>query len=331
MARHDLIVIGGSAGAVETIPVILRGLAADLPCAILITVHTGRASTLPRVFDRASPLPCAHAADGEAIEPGKVLIAPPDYHLLVHKGHVRLSHGPRVNLVRPSIDELFRSAARAYGPRVVGVLVSGALDDGSVGMAVIKRHGGITIAQDPDEAVTQAMPANAIATGAVDYIASASEIAELLNEIVKEPISGEQLVEERGTSVPSSNGGETAIQREGDASGLTCPECSGALWESEDSGVVMFRCRVGHSYSEESMVEAQGDSVEAALWAAIRALEERSELLGRMARRAEEGRRLRSAELFREGSASVMHKAEVLRDLLDERTQELDDDVVADA
>ncbi|HEY8599580.1 MAG TPA: chemotaxis protein CheB, partial [Thermomicrobiales bacterium] len=186
---HDLIVIGTSAGGVQALLELLDDLPANLPAAICIVIHipAESPSLLPRILQRRSALPVRHAVDGERIVPGHVYIAPPDHHLLVDPGRLRLRHGPRENRCRPAVDPLFRSAALAYGPRLIGVVLTGALNDGTAGLAIIKRLGGVTIVQDPADALFPGMPASAQRHVAVDYSLPLADIAAALTRVAREP------------------------------------------------------------------------------------------------------------------------------------------------
>src|SRR5262249_11318339 len=176
MAGHDIVVIGGSAGAIEAMKQICEGLPADFPAAVFLVIHispTSR-SVMPDLLSRAGHMPARHPKDGEAIKRGTIYVAPPDMHLLVQPGHVIFRHGPHENRTRPAIDPLFRSAAVAYRSRVVGVVLSGLLDDGSAGLIAIKSCGGLAIIQEPDDAMWPEMPRNALAHDHVDYRATAA-------------------------------------------------------------------------------------------------------------------------------------------------------------
>ncbi|HEV8483986.1 MAG TPA: chemotaxis protein CheB [Blastocatellia bacterium] len=292
MATRDIIVIGASAGGVEALTTLVRHLPADLTAAVFVVLHVppDGFSVLPQLLTRAGPLPAFHPKDKEQIQNGHIYVAPPDNHLLVKRGYLRLVRGPKENRRRPSIDPLFRTAARAYGNRVMGIILSGTLDDGSAGLIAIKKQGGIAIIQDPEEALYPGMPANAIESLDADYILPVSGIASVLARLTRER------VEERGG--PESEQLETEsdiaeldfesmhkYDRPGTPSRFTCPECHGVLWEIDDERLLRFRCRVGHAYSSENLLGGQADAVEDALWAALRTLEENVALLQRIADR----------------------------------------------
>jgi two-component system chemotaxis response regulator CheB len=256
---------------------------------VFVVVHTAPyvPSRLADVLRRAGPLDAVAATNGAPLELGKIVVAPPDEHLLIEPGRVRLAHGPKENRARPAIDPLFRSAALHYGPRVLGVILSGALDDGTPGLWVVKDRGGIAIVQDPADALLPSMPTSALSNVAVDHVVPAHEIAPLLTTLVRVP------VESRTIPVPLGDTNdlvrEIAIatvdedahwntERYGVPSRFGCPDCGGVLWTSNVDGPLMMRCEVGHGYSAAALAEEQTDAVERALWAAVRALEDKAEL-----------------------------------------------------
>ena len=285
---HDVVVVGASSGGLDPLTKLVGGLPADLPAAVFVVVHVRPdvPSHLPAILNRAGLLPAAHAVDGEPIRRGRIYVAPPGLHTYVHRGYIRVARGPYENSTRPAIDPLFRTAAHHYGRRVVGVVLSGALDDGSAGLQAIKRAGGCAIVQDPGDASFPDMPASAIERTDVDYRVPAEDLARRVVEIVHCDGSSEVLpVEVPLETVEEAPPGERAARSEhlGRPSGFTCPDCSGALWEIDDGAGLRYRCRVGHAYSEDAMVSAQTDAVERALWSARRALEERAALIHKLA------------------------------------------------
>lgn len=320
MPGHDVIVIGASAGGVEVLKQLVEFLPQDLPAAIFAVLHVPSNSTsaLPKILDKWSSLTAYHPQDREQILYGRIYIAPPDSHLLVKPGYLRLTRGPKENGFRPAIDPLFRTAARAYGPRAVGVILSGTLDDGTAGVIAIKKRGGVAIAQDPNEALYSGMPLSAIENADVDYVLPVSDIASTLIRLANEE------VEEGGEPVSDDMEIETDIselefdslhteKRPGAPSRFTCPECNGVLWEIDDENLLRFRCRVGHAYSAETLLGEQFDSVEAAMWAALRALEENVSLTSRLARRMRERGHSITAERFEKQSREADERAEIIR------------------
>jgi two-component system, chemotaxis family, protein-glutamate methylesterase/glutaminase len=288
--QRELVAIGASAGGVEALNTLVSRLPPELPAALLVAVHvlpTGP-SMLPAILSRAGKLRATAATHGERIERARIYVAPPDHHLLVYDTQTHLSHGPRENGHRPALDPLFRSAARAYGRRAVGIVLSGTLDDGSAGLQMMRDHGATTVAQDPADALYAGMPKSAIASGAVQHVVAIAEMADLICRLIDEPVDPhDHPPTEASDSMPGPtlDKADAEAPRDGEASGLTCPECGGALWEHEEGGLVRFMCHVGHAYSPESMQTEQGRALEGALWSALRSLQEREELFRRMASR----------------------------------------------
>jgi two-component system chemotaxis response regulator CheB len=282
--------MGASAGGLSAFNRVIKQLPEQLNAAVFIVWHVSPYSTslLPEILNRAGTLKAKHPADGEPIEMGKIYIAPPDHHLLLELGRIRLTKGPKENRFRPAIDPLFRSAAYTYGSRVVGVVLTGALDDGTAGLWAIKDRGGIAVVQDPAEAEQPSMPASALANVQVDHCLAVSEIAPLLIALTH------RAVEERRTLVSKDLEIETKIALGGDAADLdvkqlgelsefTCPDCHGTLVKLTNDKLLRFRCHTGHSFGSASLLAELSDSVEQSLWTAIRAVEERIRLLKHLA------------------------------------------------
>ncbi|MDB4949115.1 MAG: chemotaxis protein CheB [Gemmatimonadetes bacterium] len=323
VAGHEIIVIGASAGGVEALSTLVSGLPAGLPAAVLVVVHipANATSVLPAILSRSGPLPAAHAVDGELVVPGRIYVAPTDHHLMLRRGRVEVVRGPRENATRPAVDPLFRSAARAYGRRVVGVVLSGMLDDGTVGLGVVKSCGGLAVVQDPADAVYPSMPSSAIENVRVDHVVPLSRIASLLVELVaQEPAGaapGMSAEEEVEVSIDEMDeGAHAAYDRPGVLSSLTCPECHGSLWEVGDDDALHFRCRVGHAYSPQTLYSEQAEAVEAAVWAALQVLEERALLAARMAERMERRGQAAIAQRFADQASEAKAHAAVLRRVL---------------
>lgn len=240
--RHrDLVVIGASAGGVEVLRKVVAGLPEDLAAAVCIVLHIapGSPSALAPILQRAGTLPCRAAEDGAELQEGHILVAPPDRHLVIEDGVAKLTLGPHENGHRPAVDALFRSAARARGGRVIGVILSGTRDDGAAGLAVIKAHGGAAIVQDPKEALYSGMPTNAIAHVLVDAIVPSERIADAVAAMVD---GGEPPPEAASQDDPPSDPrGEPVI--------TICPECGGVLSERSVGTMLQWECRVGHRYS----------------------------------------------------------------------------------
>lgn len=322
MPGHDIIVMGASAGGVEVLKEIVSNLPQGFPAAVFIVLHvpSDGSSVLPRILTRRGPLPAFHPEDNAQIQNGHIYIAPPDSHLLIKRGHIRLAHGPKENGFRPAIDPLFRTAAVAYGSRVIGVVLSGTLDDGTAGLASVKERGGLAVVHDPDDALYSGMPLSAIENVAVDYVAPASDLASILMHLVNEPAQeGESMSNDMEMEADIAELDEAAMKdekRPGTPSRFTCPECSGVLWELDEDDLLRFRCRVGHAYSAESLLSGQFNGVEAALWAALRALDENISLSKQLAARLRKRGHERSAARFEEQAKVTEGRAETLRQVL---------------
>ncbi|WP_239002837.1 chemotaxis protein CheB [Rhodovastum atsumiense] len=275
--------IGASAGGVEALLALVGGLPGGFPAALLVVLHIGsRRSHLPAVLDRAGRLRAAWAEDGEKIRPGRIRIAPPDRHLLVaaRGDTLKLSRGPRENRTRPAIDPLFRSAARACGRRLAGVVLSGMQGDGTAGLAEIGRHGGLTIVQDPREAAYPQMPRAALRHVTVGHCLPVAAIAGLLVRVCGPGPATAMFGDPAGMSATGME--ETAdMAREYKLKrpvALTCPNCGGALTQTLVDSLPYFECHIGHRFAARNMDEAQFDQLEQALDVALRVLNERAEL-----------------------------------------------------
>jgi two-component system chemotaxis response regulator CheB len=322
---RDIIVIGASAGGVEALSQLTRLLPADLPAAIFVVLHVSAhsPSLLPRILNRARTLPASHPVDGEAIRHGRIYVAPPDQHLLLEDGQLEVRRGPRENGHRPAVDPLFRTAARSFGARVVGVVLSGTLDDGTAGLAAIKQRGGVAVVQAPEEALYTGMPRSALDTVEVDYSLPVAEIAELLDRLARQP-----LLDPAGDDPPSERI-ETESQvaafdmdaiededRPGQPSVFACPDCGGTLWELQDGDLTRFRCRVGHAWTANGLLAEQSEGIETALWTALRALEERAVLCDRVCERMRNRGLTSSAERFQRQATDSRQRASMIRQVL---------------
>jgi two-component system chemotaxis response regulator CheB len=324
---RDIIVVGGSAGGVEAVSRIVAELPADFQGSVFVVIHIARAATsvLPAILTRSGRLLAVHPHDRSPIRPGVIYVAPPDHHLMVERGRVRLVRGPAENGSRPALDPLFRSAAAAYGPRVTGVVLSGNLDDGTAGLAEIKRCGGFTIVQDPDEALYPGMIRSAMKHVQVDEVLALDAIAPALERSVRELVddvscSEPKLQESEVEMTEANERTATPGGRRGRPSGFTCPDCHGVLWEVHDGELVHYRCRVGHAFSPESLVALDSDAVEEALWTAYRALQESAALARKMAQRAAAHERDLTAMRFEQQAAELDARAAVIGGVLDSGT-----------
>lgn len=292
MLNKDIIVIGTSTGGIEALKVLVGGLPPDLNASLFIVLHMGPngLGILPEILKRSGPLPASNARQGETIRPGHIYVAPPDHHLLVEStGDVRLGRGPKENRFRPAVDPLFRSAAYAFGPRVVGVVLTGFLDDGTAGLWSIKERGGTAVVQNPEEALAPSMPRSALQHVSVDHCVCLGDMAPLLVELARTPV-----MEKRALAVTKRLETEVKIAKEnnaldagiihwGEPSLYTCPECHGVLLEHKEGSNVRFRCHTGHAYSLEALLADFTERTEETLWNAIRSMEETMLLLRRMA------------------------------------------------
>lgn len=327
-----IVVIGGSLGAINALKVILADLPKDFPAAVLIVTHIGaNRSMLPEILQRISVLPVRHATDGEPIAPGRVLLAPPDEHLTVVTSNGRvyasLVHGPKENHCRPAIDPLFRTAAVAFGSDAIGVVLTGYLDDGTVGLQAVKARGGIAIVQDPAEAEAPDMPASALKHVDVDRKLGVTKIAQALVELIsasKQPsgVPHEHAafgspdwidIENRITGRDSDM---DDLKQIGTPSSLTCPECNGALWEICQSGPVRYRCHTGHAFTARVLEALQSDTVEDAIWGAIRALHEQERLFIKMSEKALQTGNAESAAEYQTKAAQARAQSKALRDVI---------------
>ncbi len=322
-ARRDIVAIGTSAGGIAALKELVGALPADYPGALFVVMHIGPEahSELPSILARAGALPAVHATDGMPIRHGRIHVAPPDHHLLLEREQVRVVHGPRENRHRPAIDPLFRSAAWAYGPRAVGVVLSGYLDDGTAGLWAIKSCGGTTVVQEPNEAHHPEMPMNALMHNRIDHRLPLEGIAALLTQLALEtpgplerpdpPPTLEGEVEAAKLQSSLSRGGVAL----GTLSPFTCPGCRGALWELQEGEHLRYRCHVGHAYSQASLMLEHGLAVEESLYLALRATEEKATALRRLAERWPD--RIPDVKQDYERRAEELDKsADVLRALL---------------
>lgn len=324
MASHDIIVIGASAGGVEALRNLVRTLPRNIPAALFVVLHipVDHPSLLPDILSRAGTLPALHPTDNTAITPGHIYVAPPDHHLIIEIGHVRIVRGPKENRHRPAVDPLFRSAARAYRQRVVGVILSGGLDDGTAGLLAIKRCGGISVVQSPQEALYPQMPQSALHNVQVDYCFPVEKISGLLQTLVyekaeEEPsneISVELGKEVQITQMEYNPSNENELV--GKSSVFACPECGGVLWEIQDGNLLRFRCRVGHAFSAENVLAEQLEALDKALWVALRAIEEKVALLRRLADQVHGQGREWLAQGFAERLVETEQHANLLRQVL---------------
>ena len=276
----------------EALQKLVSRLPAGLPASVFVVWHLapGTKTILPSVLTKAGHLPALMPEDGDRIEPTRIYVAPNDHHMLLENGYIRIARGPKENRFRPAIDPLFRSAAYIYGPRVIGVVLTGALDDGTAGLWTIKLRGGTTIVQEPAEALIRSMPLNALDNVAVDHKLPAAQIGELLGRLVREaapaPTRVEPAEDEKTRHeiriAKEREALEEGILRFGELSPFTCPECHGVLAMLREGKILRFRCHTGHGFSADSLLSAGSEAVEARLWDAVRGMDETVLLLNRL-------------------------------------------------
>jgi two-component system, chemotaxis family, protein-glutamate methylesterase/glutaminase len=301
--ESKLVVIGGSAGSFRVILEIVETVPSDLPPAVMIVVHSpaSQRSCLPGILTARCKLPVWLATDGDRIHTGEIYVCPPDRHLVVAPEQLHLSRGPKEGLHRPSINAAFRSAAMAYGDRVIGVLLSGMLDDGAAGMWETANHGGTTIIQDPEDATYPSMPLNALRDARVDYKADSHGIGPQIARLASGEIKPER-------NELSEDGGKPVF------SGSTCPECRGPLSEIRQNGPPGFRCRVGHAFSLKTLLDEQTSTQERKLYEAIVALQEGAQLAEYAANRIKAA----DAEALRREAEQLRMQAETIRRIIEE-------------
>lgn len=293
MVSRDIVVIGASAGGIPALIELVKNFPPKLRASVFVVLHLSpnAPSLLPQIITRAGCLKAVHPRDDQAVEQGVIYVAPPNYHMLVEDDHILVKKGPKENRFRPSIDALFRSAAYNYKTRVIGIILSGMLDDGTSGMWSVKRMGGLAIIQAPDDAVCASMPSNVMEYVAVDYSVPVSQMGSLLKRLVAEPAPDKpdlDLAEikrlEAEIKIAAQNDAfEIGLQHLGDPSLLTCPECNGGLVQFKEGNMIRYRCYRGHAFTQNSFMANVSKLVEEKLWQAIRSLEELVIVLREMA------------------------------------------------
>jgi len=299
--HRDVVVIGASAGGLQALREIVAGLPGGLPASLFVVMHSvpEHGTQLADILSGWGPLPAHIAVHGERIRPGQIYVAPNDNHLTLHRDFVRVTRGPKENGHRPAVDPLFRTAARMYGNRVVGVVLTGNLSCGTEGLMAIKAGGGVAVVQS--DAEFPGMPQSAIGHVDVDHAVPLNSIGELLVRLVTAPIP---------EAPESEAGGPHTVAPQ--ASQIVCPACQGSMTETIEGGLLRYRCHVGHAFSVDSLLAEQSESLEAALWASVRCLEESAQLADRLANTSE--RRL--APRFRDKAAALRQHAGLIQDVL---------------
>jgi two-component system chemotaxis response regulator CheB len=325
LTTERIVVIGASAGGVAALEAIVAALPPDFPAPVLVVLHLSPShkSLLPEILAHAGPLRAAAAVDGEPLRAGRIYVASPDHHLMTGRGKVCLSRGPKENHFRPSIDVLFRSAAYYYGSRAIGIVLTGALSDGSSGLYAIRRLGGIAVIQDPEEALYSAMPLAAMSRVDVDYALPVAEMGRLLNSLLEqaprpEPLDAAHYRKDLKVDVDvaaSNSAHHKGIMGSMEPSVYTCPECHGVLFRIEEGRIARFRCHTGHGFSSDALMSGQEQAAETSLWEALKTLQESGALLGELSERMRDAGDDEAAQALRDKADAVEERLKLLREL----------------
>ncbi|HVL07646.1 MAG TPA: chemotaxis protein CheB [Burkholderiaceae bacterium] len=324
----NIIVIGASTGGIEALRTLVAGLPRDLAASVFVVIHIAAESpgVLADILDRASPLSAVAVKSRMRLEPARIYVAAPDRHLIIEPGFVQATQGPKENRFRPAIDPLFRSAAQVYGPRAIGVILTGGLDDGTAGLWTIKQLGGTAIVQDPADAFMDSMPRNALQYVRVDYCVPLSQMASLLVRLVNEQDDAREAI-----MVPDEVKIEVDIAKEdralhagvltlGEPSNYTCPECHGVLLQLKEGGRIRFRCHTGHAYAAESLLAEISTAIEDSLWNAVRTIEESGMLLRHLAQHLIDVQQHDLANSFISRAAETDHRINIVRKAMKEQS-----------
>jgi two-component system chemotaxis response regulator CheB len=322
-STEHVVVLGASAGGVESLRAVAAGLPEKLDAAVFVVLHVPpyQESSLPQILNFSGPLRASHAEDGDRFKTGRIYVAPPDHHLLVESGRVAVKRGPKENRFRPSIDALFRSAAYNYGSKAIGVVLSGALDDGTSGLWTLKRLGGTAIVQHPDEARFESMPLSASEQVNVDYSLPAAEIGPVIGRLTQMRAASLEADPEVRQRVET----ELAIAREGGAfqkgimdigelTPFTCPECHGVLVRLKEDRMTRYRCHTGHGYSDSALLGAVTQSTGEHLWQVMRSFEEAVMLVEHMGRHIENGGDAARAGIFFTKARELEQRSKMLHE-----------------
>ncbi|RIV19854.1 chemotaxis protein CheB [Fibrisoma montanum] len=331
MAKRNIVVIGASAGGVTALKQLVRSLPADFPASVFVVQHLApyTKSLLPDILTHVGALKAVHPADGDSIEPGRIYVAPPDHHILIEDHHILVKKGPKENRFRPSIDALFRSAAYTFGSRVIGVVLTGLLNDGTSGMWTVKRLGGVGVIQEPDDAEYPSMPESVLEYVEVEHVVPLSDIGPLLCRLTGEEAPGapELSAEERDriqTEIDiaaQDNGFEMGIIDKGELTPLTCPECHGALVRFKEGKLIRYRCHTGHAYTASALLSEVTQSVEEMMWSSIRGLDETVMLLEQSAQAFADAGETESADQFFDKAREVRERSRKIREMIFEQEQ----------
>jgi two-component system, chemotaxis family, protein-glutamate methylesterase/glutaminase len=319
--KHDIVVIGASAGGLTALQEFIAALPADLSAAFFVVLHmpAGWKTHIPELLTEPGKLAVKLAEDGAPVRAGTLLLAPPDHHLILKDGYVKVTHGPRENFWRPSIDVLFRSAAVAYGPRVIGIIMSGLLDDGTAGLVAIKRCGGTALVQNPEEALNSDMPRSALRNVADAQVLSTTELAATVAKLALEPAGAARSIPadllQEARIAEEANLPDLEVEQRGELTSNICPECGGPLRKQQDDPL-MFRCRTGHAFSIRALLHGTAAEIEQSLWTAVRLFQQRCNLARELAEKEQARGRQHGAETYRARASEAAAHATALRELL---------------
>jgi two-component system chemotaxis response regulator CheB len=325
MAKRDIIVIGASAGGIEPLQKLFERLPLlEVSIFVVLHQHAERKSFLTEILAKKSVFNIQIAKNNLRVKKKHVYIAPSDHHLIIEKNIITLSKGPRINFSRPSIDILFTSAANSYGSKVIGILLSGLLDDGTSGLNDIKSQGGLCIVQDPKEAIHNDMPLNALENVTIDYCLPVEKIAKKLSILTKKSAkkttknnsSSKKILQTEIASQKITQTKEDVLNKVGKVSPFTCPECQGSLWEIHSKDILRYRCRIGHAYNIKNLNKAKDISLENTLWAGIRALEENASLAYKIANMLKKNNHRNAAGMYMDKGKKADVQAIELRKIL---------------
>jgi two-component system, chemotaxis family, protein-glutamate methylesterase/glutaminase len=326
MIKRDIVVIGASSGGVSALKEVVKTLPEDFQASIFIVLHVAphSPSILPEILSRSGPLQAIHPEDHEPIKLGKIYVAPPDHHLLVEADHVVVSRGPKENGFRPSVDALFRSAAYRYGPRVIGVVLTGNLDDGTSGLWSIKRMGGLTIVQEPEEALYPSMPANVLEYVEAHYILPVAEIGAVLARLSQEPAPEKPKVSEDGLKrlemeimiAAHDDAFEIGLMDTGELTTFTCPDCHGVLRQIKEGKLIRFRCHTGHAFTMNALLAGITETTEDFIWNAMRSLHESEMLLNHMGKHFQDAGQVEASDMFFKKAEETAERAHTLQSMI---------------
>lgn len=322
--KRDIVVIGASSGGLEALNRVLAVMPIDLPAAVFIVMHVpaNPPSILHTVLQRKSRLPVFPAVDGAQVRHGVITVAVSDQHLMFADGHLRLTRGPRENRTRPAVDATMRSAAIAFGPRCIGVVLTGNLDDGTAGLWAIKDRGGVAIAQSPEEAEYPSMPRNAVQHLEVDHVVGLAELPALLQELVNEEVeievrnAGQDAVFIENLIAAGENPLKSGVMSLGSPSIYTCPHCHGTLSEVRDAGPLRFRCHTGHVFTPSSLLVDLDRTIDETLWSVLRSIDERQFLLRQLIEDAKVSGNDNAAQEYARQAEDARMRADEIRALV---------------